>query len=404
MNYREFSKNLKSEFDAFQPAKVSIQFNVLDEMHANENAHTRILARLLQVQPVCRSFIEYLAKKRPDLSANLLAGTEGEFFVNCFSEYIDAKIQYGENVIIIENKVKDAVDQDRQIDRYVQKEMEKHEHKQECIYVIYLTQDGKKKVADYSFSDTKHALGFESEERSGRFIALNYKDHIIDWLGRHLSFSMEELEVQPYLRSGILQYLHYIKGPDLLDERKEEDPYEKFRMKLKSLIKDVGLDVTIDALSELYKDSLVTTQSQSKLLVDILKDEIRKEASEDGSHVTYWEEIECKDWGYVNHGYWWRLSRFALQLSENFTGDHVVRALELFPRRGTDFNAQQRIALDELMHDYPHFTYWWNGRTVYKFPVAEIREAKALGEKLAQVFLVQRPATSITSDSSLITT
>ena len=42
MTGKEFSEKIETEFESFVPAKVAVQFNVLDEMHANENAHTRI--------------------------------------------------------------------------------------------------------------------------------------------------------------------------------------------------------------------------------------------------------------------------------------------------------------------------------------------------------------------------
>ena len=383
MTGKEFSEKIETEFESFVPAKVAVQFNVLDEMHANENAHTRILARLLQEPAVCRSFIRYVGGTRPDLTARLVDGLEKEFSVMCCSEYIDARIEYADKVIIIENKVKNAVDQDRQIDRYVQQAL--LEHRPENIYVIYLTRDGEKKVADYSFDESKKILGFEDEANPGRFISLNYKEHIVDWLERHLTFSIEELQNQPYLRSGIQQYLHYIKGPELLNERPAINPYGEFLLALKDEIRDVGLDVAIEALSFLYKKSIVVASASVLRLVEILRSVIRAEAERGNLSIQYWDRIESEGWGEVNHAYWWRPSGFALQLIENFAGEHVVRALELFPHRGVDFSNVQRDRLDGMLLDHPYFTYWWNGRTVYKFPVETIAEAKVLAGKLWRI-------------------
>ena len=397
MDYKEFSQELKKEFEAFKPPQTPVQFNVLDEMHANENAHSRILARLLQEKPVCRSFFEYLS----EIVGRDLVHQGGEkdvdFSVTCCSEYIDVRVEYGKNVIIIENKVNDAIDQDKQIDRYVRKEMTRHQPDE--IYVVYLTRDGEKKVSSYSFSDTKDVLGFKSDEDHGRFIALNYKHHIVEWLSRRLTFSIEDLETQHYLRSGIQQYLHYLHGPELLNDRKDEDPYAQLRHKVSKRIKDVAnMDLAIDALSELYKEALRDVLPRGMALVDILKDEIRKAVGEGVYEIKYWDKFSCDGWGEVDHGYWWRPSGFALQLSENFTGEHVVRSLELFPRRGIDFTDAHRVFLEQMHSEHPYFPYWWNGRTVYKFPVSNVEEAKELGGKLAKVFVPRSEIHGVTAD------
>ena len=354
-------------------------------MHVNENAHTRILARLLQEPAVCRSFIQYVGSQRPDLSNRLIDGLGEAFSVSCCLEYIDARIEYADKVIIIENKVKDAVDQDCQIDRYVRNELDKHKHRRENVFVIYLTRNGNKKVADYSFAESKKILEFESEANPGRFISLNYKEHIVDWLERHLTFSIEELQNQPYLRSGIQQYLHYIKGPELLDERPADNPYAKFLNALKDEIRDAGLNVAIDAMSILHKKSIENPHLAATRLIEMMRNVIRTEVGRGKVNIRYWDKIECKEWGEVNHGYWWRPSGFALQLNENFEGEHVVRAIEFFPRRGVEFNGKQRDDLAVLIHEHPYFTYTWNCRTVYKFPVETVNEAKLLSEKLWQI-------------------
>jgi transcriptional regulator of heat shock response len=60
--------------------------------------------------------------------------------VSEFSDYIDAKIETKNFCIIIENKINNAVDQDRQIERYVDK-VKPHNNN---IFVLYLTLDGNK--------------------------------------------------------------------------------------------------------------------------------------------------------------------------------------------------------------------------------------------------------------------
>ena len=40
------------------------------------------------------------------------------------------------------------------------------------------------------------------------------------------------------------------------------------------------------------------------------------------------------------------------------------------------------VKLQELREKHPFFTYWWNGREVYKFPVATHEEAVAVCKEL----------------------
>ncbi|MDO4957301.1 MAG: hypothetical protein Q4E60_09835 [Bacteroidales bacterium] len=68
-----------------------------------------------------------------------------------------------------------AVDQDKQIERYVSTEIERgipSEH----IWVIYLTSDGRKQAESYSLTD--HVLNILDD----RYIELNYRNNILPWL------------------------------------------------------------------------------------------------------------------------------------------------------------------------------------------------------------------------------
>ena len=141
-----------------------------------------------------------------------------------------------------------------------------------------------------------------------------------------------------------------------------------------------GLDVAIDALSVLYQESLLTVDPEAEKLVELVKDAVRQAADE--GKVAYWNELETEGWGAVSHSYWFRPSGFAVQLAENFKGEHVVRAIEFFPGRGVSYDEEMLTRLQELRETHPFFTYWWNGREVYKFPVATREEAVAVCKEL----------------------
>lgn len=190
------------------------RMNVIDELHANENAHTRILLQLLRYKangkyPILSSFLE--------MANDLLGGPEVELIdtemanpdIVFGQNYIDGSIFGNGQCVIIENKIHDAADQDAQIERYIDSILGK-DVRRERIFVIYLTRNGLKEVQGYSLTDkAKKALGY-SEESSGRFIRMNYRDHIIRWLSEEVLPNCcirEEL-----LISAIRQYIDHLKG------------------------------------------------------------------------------------------------------------------------------------------------------------------------------------------------
>ena len=63
MNIPQPSRNLQKLIEKIKEKKresCTHQFNLLDELHANENAHTRIFVRLLQIPSLLHSFLVYL--------------------------------------------------------------------------------------------------------------------------------------------------------------------------------------------------------------------------------------------------------------------------------------------------------------------------------------------------------
>ena len=380
MVINRLADTLKKRYDSIPLEAGVAQFNVLDEVRVDENAHTRVLVRLLQIPAVCRSFVGHLAKMRPDLAEGLLPFDEEDFHVDCFSDYVDARIFCKDKVIIIENKARDAVDQDEQIDKYVNLELGRHQAKD--IYVIYLTKDGTKKVQDYSFKDSKAVLEFKDAKHPGRFIEMNYKDHIVDWLKNGIFFSVSDTMTQPYLRSGIQQYIHYVEGPGLLNLRQELDPYAPKIEGLKACIREAGVADAFTAFTKIYRDYLVDQDPAESKFIEVMQKVMQSEAESAGvEQLGLWNSVDCS-FGSVNHGYWFD-GGYAIQLTENVIGGvHTVRAIEFFPQRGVEYGENLKRAIEEIAKEHPYFQYWWNGRSVYKFPVVEKDEAVKLCEKL----------------------
>jgi hypothetical protein len=203
--------------------KMPFHLNVIDELHANENAHSRILIKLLQYQskdkkyPILVSFMFMLSSHCPQFSHQHqiekphISGQE---------DHIDALIEEkGKYAIIIENKIHWAPDQRQQLDRYIDS-IKEHGFKKtdRNVYVVYLTRDGNKIVNEKSFSKAKTFLEYKDEKDPGRYITLNYKDDILPWLKKEVLPSCEE--DNPILLSALKQYVDHLDG--MFNLRKEE--------------------------------------------------------------------------------------------------------------------------------------------------------------------------------------
>lgn len=200
MNIPQPSKNVQKLVEKIKKRKneaCTHQFNLLDELHANENAHTRILVRLLQIPSLLHSFLEYLKDNFNEQATFDIPDKLFPSDVSEFSDYIDAKIETKNFCIIIENKINYAVDQDRQIERYVSSVKSQNKD----IFVLYLTLDGTKDPDHNSIGESNVPI-----------IQINYNKHILNWLEHKIAFSVSDSLQQPFLRSGILQYIDHIKG------------------------------------------------------------------------------------------------------------------------------------------------------------------------------------------------
>lgn len=208
----EFTKEI-----AKLESKLPYNVNVIDELHANENAHSRILIKLLQYPrdgklPILESF-KSLINGRLSGSGQPLLPLDGPLpNISGQQENIDALIEETKEksyAIIIENKICDATDQPEQIDRYVES-VKNHGFKDNSIYVIYLTKDGSKEVTDYSFDASKKILDYKDNNDMGRFIPLDYRNNILPWLEKEvLPHCMVKEEM---LISALQQYIDYLKG------------------------------------------------------------------------------------------------------------------------------------------------------------------------------------------------
>ena len=245
--------------------------NIIDELHAGENAHSRILRMLLQYSggkkyPIYVRFLSLIEKHCSETPSGFKCVSP--YFAN-EEGHIDLLIKDGDEnqrfAVIIENKVCGAGDQDKQLERYI--EQTNNIVPLERIIAIYLTLDGQKEVSDISLTEkAKKDLGIR-DSCNGRFVKLNFKDHIIPWIEEIIP----EMQVkEELLISALKQYLDYLKG--ICHMRESEEP---IYTKIQRIMQDkLGLNSIEDTIKVHNETSVLQGQLKeliNKQMLDLLE-------------------------------------------------------------------------------------------------------------------------------------
>lgn len=194
----EFAKRYEEE-----KRKLPYHLNVIDELHINENAHSRILMKLLCYQndkgeyEILQSLLEYMQKKKEAFSNIKVKKPK----ITQEEQRIDLWVRDEGYAIIFENKIYNAIDQEEQICRYIEK-TKAEGYSVENIYVIYLSQDGKE--------PEEQTWGNYKEEFKDRYLNLSFRYNILPWLREHVLPNISLKDV--YLKCAIKQYIDYLEG------------------------------------------------------------------------------------------------------------------------------------------------------------------------------------------------
>ena len=234
--------------------ELPFRYNVLEEVRVNENAHTRLLMRLLQYEPARQHFFGYLTPKCKGFNPPDISNPE----ITVEKHRIDGLIQEeGEYAIIIENKVCGAVDQEGQLGRYINLCVGDLKYEKEQIHILYLVDRPGTEPSEQTWGDNN------KEEFSDRLLVLSYKDDIIPWLERlrnTLDIETDDGEKTELLRSGITQYLEYLKQLFATNQ------YKEMEKELRGFVEEqLGLN---NEASEKKKKELLKKEVQS---IDRLK-------------------------------------------------------------------------------------------------------------------------------------
>ncbi len=224
------------------------RLNVIKELHDDENAHSRILVRLLQYKENCEyTWLLSFVNRLNDLC-------DGETNIEVARPIIDTEhptgngridglvIEDGKYAIIIENKIWYAGDQNEQIDRYVKYVNKQRRVPNENIYVVYLTLNGCKVVSDDSLSkETKSILG-------NRFIPMSFQYDILPWLENDVLPNCKLKE--RCLETALYQYIDYLKGLfGQLDYQKQAQ-----KNALNQILKEMDIPENYTEIRKKYKD------------------------------------------------------------------------------------------------------------------------------------------------------
>jgi hypothetical protein len=296
-NYRQlfFFLSKFKEIGEKAESKLPCHINVIDELHANENAHSRILARLLQQKTpesnrfeILESFIQYSKLKLNSFAGITIEKPE----ITQETERIDLWIRENKNyAVIIENKVRWAVDQTAQIERYIHV-TKSYGFTEKQIYVIYLSPTSEKEPERQSWGKY-----YDSEIRSERYINLSFREDIVLWLKEGVLPNIRIRDV--YLRSAIEQYIDHLEG--LFDLRTIN---KQINMELQEFIKkELGLNGTPqENIAKLVAKQAELNKVNNQL--QLLKDDAEKEIpayfkdfiSAKYNNYQYLEKVESQ-WG-----------------------------------------------------------------------------------------------------------
>jgi hypothetical protein len=217
-NFFQLLNDFSTKYDSLAK-KLPYHINVIDELHANENANSRILAALLQyneggIFTILKSFVDYFLE---DQNIEILQPT-----ITSENFRIDLLVrEQGKYAIIFENKIHGAVLQKNQLARYIQK-MRDEGFKDEQIHVVFMPPTEDYQTNECSWKEPSKVCencdcnSCNNETKSLKEVFLNrynvvtFRESIIEWLKEAIIPNCRQKEV--YLYTAALQYLDYLYG------------------------------------------------------------------------------------------------------------------------------------------------------------------------------------------------
>lgn len=197
--------------------------NLIEDLRLSSNihetAHSRILFKLLKSGkrysfPLWQEFSKMLGW---DTNNATVFGPPEKYNIDLLIEGTDSK--NNRFAVIIENKINDAIDQDEQIQRYIQSLKEEESFKEDQIYVVYLTRnDNGKEPPEDSFPSAM------KERFAKRYHRISYEKEIRQWIS-----NCQKIWVNELIRSVLVQYGNYLTSLFEPNKEKEEVMIENIK-------------------------------------------------------------------------------------------------------------------------------------------------------------------------------
>lgn len=232
------------------------QLNIIELLHCNENAHSRILAELLKYERrFMKSFLEMSGLKLDDLEPdglrldieNAQIALEYPANVDNKNGRIDVLIYTKKYAIIIENKGNGAEEQSEQISRYV-RALINEGYEKNNIYCLYLTQEGGMPSENSLKDEEAEILGFVRNNNSqfpekSRLKPINYKYDILNWLRNDVLPNISYRD--KILIDGLNHYIDYLETIYMLKHTNMENIKNYFNNKSVATCIDNLIDISI---------------------------------------------------------------------------------------------------------------------------------------------------------------
>ena len=189
----------------YEKKRLPYHINVIDELHINENGHSRILMKLLNFQndkgqyEMLGSLVHYIKQNCRSYEFESISIDKPR--ITQEEARIDLWVRDRDYAIIFENKVYNAVDQEAQLARYIDKTKECG-YNEDAIFIVYLSQSGNE--------PTSQSWGSYEETFKPRYINLSFRDDILHWLKDDVLPNIRQKDV--LLHSAIWQYVDYLEG------------------------------------------------------------------------------------------------------------------------------------------------------------------------------------------------
>ena len=193
---------------------VPYHLNLIDELHINENGHSRILYKLLEYRNpngdyiFLKSLLKYISKNCEAFEK--ICVTNPKITQELCRIDLWVRDRAGGYAIIFENKVYNATDQEAQIARYIEC-TQSNGYPLDKIFVVYMPQMDDKDPVDDSWGEYKEVF-------ASRYVKFSFRDGVLPWLKSEVLPSIPDKD--KLLKSAIEQYVDYLEG---LFKQRESD-------------------------------------------------------------------------------------------------------------------------------------------------------------------------------------